>query len=64
MFAYKREYNEKTLISINNFYDKEVEVALDIDYVENYKCVITNYENRKLESKMVLKPYESIAFIN
>ena len=64
VFAYKREYNEKTLISINNFYDKEVEVALDIDYVENYKCVITNYENRKLESKMVLKPYESIAFIN
>ena len=63
VFAYKREYKDESLIVLNNFYGKEVELELDIRDFEKYKCIITNYEERNLILKFTLKPYESIAFI-
>jgi len=63
VFAYKREYKDESLIVLNNFYEKEVEIELDIQDFEKYKCIITNYEERNLTLKFTLKPYESIAFI-
>jgi len=63
VFAYKREYMKGSLIVVNNFYEKEVEIELDIEDLEKYKCIITNYEERNLNLKFTLRPYESIAFI-
>jgi len=63
VFAYKREYKDESLIVLNNFYEKEVEIELDIQDFEKYKCISTNYEERNLTLKFTLKPYESIAFI-
>lgn len=62
VFAYKREYMGESLIVINNFYEEEADIQLNIDDLEKYKCIITNYEERMLESKFTLKAYESIAF--
>lgn len=63
VFAYKREYLEESLIVINNFYETEVTVVLDIEELESYKCIITNYEERNLKQIFSLKPFESIAFL-
>ncbi|BCZ48200.1 alpha,alpha-phosphotrehalase [Clostridium gelidum] len=63
VFAYKREYKDEYLIVLNNFYGREVEIELDIQDLEKYKCIITNYEERNLKLRFTLKPYESIAFI-
>ena len=54
---------KESLIVVNNFYEKEVEIELDIEDLEKYKCIITNYEERNLNLKFTLRPYESIAFI-
>ncbi|EHJ01282.1 alpha,alpha-phosphotrehalase [Clostridium sp. DL-VIII] len=63
VFSYKREYKNESLIVINNFFEKEVEIKLDIEELEKYKSIITNYDERDLQSVFVLKPYESIAFL-
>lgn len=63
VFSYKREYMNESLIVINNFFEKEVEIKLDIEELEKYKCIITNYDERHLQSAFTLKPYESIAFV-
>ncbi|AQR94910.1 alpha,alpha-phosphotrehalase [Clostridium saccharoperbutylacetonicum] len=63
VFAYKREYLEESLIVINNFYETEVTVVLEIEELESYKCIITNYEERNLKQIFSLKPFESIAFL-
>lgn len=63
VFAYKREYLKESLIVINNFYETEVTVVLDIEELESYKCIITNYEERNLKQIFSLKPFESIAFL-
>lgn len=63
IFAYKREYMDESLIVINNFNEEEVKIQLDIEELEKYKCIITNYKERELKSNFALKPYESIAFI-
>lgn len=63
VFAYKREFMNESLVVINNYYEKEVEIQLNIKELEKYKCIISNYEERSLQSRLTLKPYESIAFI-
>lgn len=63
VFSYKREYKNEFLIVINNFFEKEVEIKLDIEELEKYKSIITNYDERDLQSVFTLKPYESIAFL-
>ncbi|OOM70439.1 alpha,alpha-phosphotrehalase [Clostridium sp. BL-8] len=63
VFSYKREYKNESLIVINNFFEKEVEIKLDIEELEKYKSIITNYDERDLQSVFTLKPYESIAFL-
>lgn len=63
VFAYRREYMDESLIVINNFYEEEAEVQLDLEELEKYKCIIDNYEEKNLKSRFVLRPYESAAFI-
>jgi trehalose-6-phosphate hydrolase len=66
IFAYVREYKDKKLLVVNNFYDKETlfelpeELGLD-EY--NSKILISNYKNSPEEFKKIkLRPYESIVY--
>jgi trehalose-6-phosphate hydrolase len=63
VFSYIREYMNESLIVINNFFEKEVEIKLHIEDLEKYECIITNYDERNLQSVFILRPYESVAFI-
>lgn len=63
VYAYKRIYKNETIIVINNFFDKNAEVSFDFD-ITKYQCILSNYNNTKLENSMILKPYESFIAIN
>ena len=54
---------QDVLAALHQIYEKEVEIELDIQDLEKYKCIITNYEERNLKLTFTLKPYESIAYI-
>ena len=57
IFGYKRILEEQELIVLNNFYDQEV--SLDLD-VRDYQILIDNYKNTDIHN-FYLKPYQSIA---
>ncbi|UUC41580.1 alpha,alpha-phosphotrehalase [Clostridioides difficile] len=61
IFAYKRCYEKESLVVLNNFYDKEIDVVLENEELEKYKCIISNYGDRKIVSTITLRPYECIA---
>ncbi|PBI17030.1 alpha,alpha-phosphotrehalase [Clostridioides difficile] len=61
IFAYKRCYEKESLVVLNNFYDKEIDVILDNEELEKYKCIISNYGDRKVTSTITLRPYECMA---
>lgn len=64
IFAYIRTYNDSTLIVLNNFYDKQSEIELDIDLdLTNCEILLSNYNNTIVHQKMTLQPYESIAIL-
>lgn len=63
VYAYKRIYENETIIVINNFFDKNTEVSFDFD-ITKYQCILSNYDNTKLENNMILKPYESFIAVN
>ena len=54
VFAYKREYQNESLIVLNNFYGNEAEVSID---VEGYQLLLSNYDQVKEVS--TLRPYET-----
>ncbi|MFQ8705116.1 MAG: alpha,alpha-phosphotrehalase [Thomasclavelia sp.] len=60
IFGYKRILEEQELIVLNNFYDQEV--SLDLD-VRDYQILIDNYKNTDIHN-FYLKPYQSIALYN
>lgn len=57
VYAYKRIFNNHELIVLNNFYDQEVSLDLDIS---DYQILIDNYYHTDIQ-KLCLKPYQSIA---
>ena len=57
VYAYKRVLNNHELIVLNNFYDQEV--SLDID-IRDHQILIDNYCHTDIQ-KLCLKPYQSIA---
>lgn len=59
IFAYSRNYNNEELIVLNNFYGKETSIY--VEDIENYKILISNYNNQELKDNLVLRPYETIA---
>ncbi|CCK99413.1 trehalose-6-phosphate hydrolase TreA [Clostridioides difficile] len=61
IFAYKRCYEKESLVVLNNFYDKEIDVVLENEELEKYKCIVSNYGDRKIVSTITLRPYECIA---
>ena len=62
VYMYKRVYGNEEILVINNFYGKETEIELDFD-VDGYRNILSNNGNeRKLEKKMKLEPYDSFVF--
>lgn len=61
VFAYKRVYEDETLVVINNFYGKETKVDINID-TTGFECLLSNYDTATLENVMNLRPYESLIF--
>lgn len=56
VFAYKRMYEDEELIVLNNFYDKEVPIDMNL---QEYVLLISNYKEDKRE---ILRPYETVAY--
>lgn len=59
LYAFKRTYENEELIVINNFYDCTKTVTLE--FIEDYKVLISNYKDIKLTDNLVIRPYETIA---
>lgn len=58
VYAFKRTYDDQSLIVLNNFYGENTEVQLDL--VEGYEVLLGNYASPTIASSMVLRPYESL----
>lgn len=56
VFAYKREYENTSMIVLNNFYDTETKVQLS---ETGYEEILSNYPHAHMEETMVLRPYET-----
>ncbi|RGY98764.1 alpha,alpha-phosphotrehalase [Clostridium sp. AM58-1XD] len=63
VFAFKRTYRGQTLLVFSNFYGTEAEMTIEESGLEEYNCLLTNYQERKLANKFSLQPYESVAFL-
>lgn len=64
VLAYVRNYENKSLIVLNNFYGEYTKVNIPTELLNNnYNILISNYsDSSKLCEKITLKPYESIAY--
>ncbi|MCD7948680.1 MAG: alpha,alpha-phosphotrehalase [Erysipelotrichaceae bacterium] len=58
IYAYKRQYKDEELIVINNFYD--IHTSMQIDQINDYKILISNYEHHQLNKHLQIRPYETI----
>lgn len=59
IFGYKRKLNNEELICLNNFYEEKVEI--EIDELEKYDILISNYRNTNFKQNTIkLRAYESI----
>lgn len=65
ILAYIREYEGDVLINMNNFQGEEVTVDLEkiLDNYDKFEYLLGNYGERKVDKKIRLRPYESLAFI-
>lgn len=65
IFAYIREYEGEVLINMNNFSGEEVTVDLEkiLENYDKFEYLLGNYGERKVDKKIRLSPYESLAFI-
>lgn len=60
VYAFERQYEDETLLVLNNFYATEVEIDLPVAY-QNGQILLSNYETTEVSEKMVLKPYQTLA---
>ncbi len=63
IFAYERYTQGESLLAFHNFYAQEAEADLGELETEGYVCLLDNYQERSLEKKLKLKPYESAVFL-
>ena len=60
-FCYSREFEDETVVSINNFKDYAVEVKLPAG---KYNVVLSNYGDvTEIEDTVTLRPYEGITSV-
>lgn len=62
IFAYTRNWNGEQLIVVNNFYGKEANVELPVDWKDHTKILLSNYPDSPNASSFTLRPYESIVY--
>ncbi|MEG0275854.1 MAG: alpha,alpha-phosphotrehalase [Coprobacillus sp.] len=60
VYAFSRDYKDESLIVVNNFYGKECEI--NIDNLDKYDILLSNYDDSQAKGKIILRPYESIVF--
>ena len=60
VYAFERQYEDETLLVLNNFYATEVEIDLPVVY-QNGQILISNYEDVEVSEKILLKPYQTLA---
>ncbi|KXU49942.1 MAG: alpha,alpha-phosphotrehalase [Longibaculum muris] len=58
IFAYKRYYQNEELIVLNNFYAEDT--FIDIQGIEEYQILLSNYHEQDLKNHLKLRPYESL----
>src|SRR5699024_4813177 len=62
VFAYKRKYQDETLIVVNNFYAEEIEVHFQ-EEIGNKQILLSNYPDSTVNLEHItLRPYESIVY--
>ena len=60
-FCYRRDFEDETVVSINNFKDYPVEVKLPDG---KFNVVLTNYGDvTEIENIVTLRPYEGITAV-
>ncbi|HEV6119499.1 TPA: alpha,alpha-phosphotrehalase [Streptococcus pneumoniae] len=60
VYAFERQFEDRKLLVLNNFYAKEVEIDLPAVY-QNGQILISNYEDAEVSEKILLKPYQTLA---
>ena len=59
VLAYTRRLNGEQLIVVNNFYRTEVDWTCPVD-LEGFTCLLSNYADAAVQTKLHLRPYESV----
>ena len=59
VLAYTRRTNREDLVVINNFYRKEADWTCPVD-LDGFTCLLSNYADSRAETKLHLRPYESL----
>ena len=60
VYAFERQYEDRKLLVLNNFYATEVEIELPATY-KNGQILLSNYEDAEVSEKILLKPYQTLA---
>lgn len=64
VYGYIRQDEKETILVLNNFYGKDCSVDLgEIDELDRFGTLISNYPEQDLSHHMNLRPYESAAWI-
>lgn len=62
IYAFKRVNNSEEILVLTNFYGKESSINLDFD-TSGYENILNNDNNNKiLQNKMTLQPYDALVF--
>ena len=59
VLAYTRRTEREELVVVNNFYRREVDWTCPV-YLTGFTCLLSNYADSKVETKLHLRPYESL----
>lgn len=62
VYAFERHLGDQKLLVINNFFAEEVALELLTDYRKG-KVLLSNYDGTKVEERLTLKPYQSLAIL-
>lgn len=59
VLAYTRRFHGEQLVVVNNFYRTEVDWNCPID-LNGFTCLLSNYADSSVQTKLHLRPYESL----
>ena len=63
VFAYTRNWENETLLVVNNFYAKEVTVNFNLEKSDDVSVVLSNYpDSTTAIENITLRPYESVVY--